>query len=360
MLRDLARRATIYLFPVYEMYRARWRATVDEAQSAAPAAQPLPPRADARRSTARATSPTPNADTLYSSAWLDLSLEPLFLTVPPVGDLYYSYAFIDLFTDNFAHRQPSLEGQWPGDAHDRRADAGTGDAPGDVTLVRAPTNFGVAARPHPGRRAGGARPRAHPAEPRAARDARHAQRAAHPRDRRADALSHPGAARAGRRLAGRASRRSLRPVRHRHAGPGREPVARARPAAVRSARAAEAEARPQVRPARLQRCRAARHPRRHRAGPCRHPRRRRRRRPHGRRLDLWRAAPRQFRRRLSLSRRTCADGARRADARRGGLCELRGRCGTTAALRRRALHAHLSGRCACRPHTPSGRCRPTR
>ena len=28
MLRDLARRATIYLFPVYEMYRTRWRATV--------------------------------------------------------------------------------------------------------------------------------------------------------------------------------------------------------------------------------------------------------------------------------------------------------------------------------------------
>ena len=30
-LRDLARRATIYLFPVYEMYRTRWRATVDDA-----------------------------------------------------------------------------------------------------------------------------------------------------------------------------------------------------------------------------------------------------------------------------------------------------------------------------------------
>ncbi len=30
-LRDLARRATIQLFPVYEMYRMRWRATVDEA-----------------------------------------------------------------------------------------------------------------------------------------------------------------------------------------------------------------------------------------------------------------------------------------------------------------------------------------
>ena len=34
-LRDLARRATIYLFPVYEMYRARWRATVDESNASA-------------------------------------------------------------------------------------------------------------------------------------------------------------------------------------------------------------------------------------------------------------------------------------------------------------------------------------
>ena len=95
-LSELARRATIYLFPVYEMYRARWRATVDETN---PHRQRLnrfrhvPALADAR--TRDVT--TPNADTLYSSAWLDLSLEPLFLTVPPVGDLYYSYAFIDLF-----------------------------------------------------------------------------------------------------------------------------------------------------------------------------------------------------------------------------------------------------------------------
>ena len=30
MLEDLARRATIYLFPVYEMYRTRWNATVND------------------------------------------------------------------------------------------------------------------------------------------------------------------------------------------------------------------------------------------------------------------------------------------------------------------------------------------
>lgn len=136
-LRDLARRATIYLFPMYEMYRARWRATVDETnphRQRLNRFRHLPALAD---STMRDVT-SPNADTLYSSAWLDLSLEPLFLTVPPVGDLYCSYAFIDLFTDNFLIVSPRLSGnglvtqmivgpKW------------NGDAPGDVTLVRAPT-----------------------------------------------------------------------------------------------------------------------------------------------------------------------------------------------------------------------------
>ncbi len=137
-LRDLARRATIYLFPLYEMYRARWQATVDEAN---PQRQKLnrfrhmPELADPR--TRLGT--MPNGDTLYSSAWLDLSVEPLFLTVPPVGDLYYSYAFIDLFTDNFACVSRRLHGGRPPPfmivgPHWK------GDAPSEVTLVRAPTN----------------------------------------------------------------------------------------------------------------------------------------------------------------------------------------------------------------------------
>jgi len=137
VLRDLARRATIYLFPVYEMYRARWRATVDESN---PQRQRLnrfrhvPTLADPR--TRDVT--TPNADTLYSSAWLDLSLEPLFLTVPPVGDLYYSYAFVDLFTDNFLVVSNRLKGNGLA-THMIVGPKWNGDAPGDVTLVRAPT-----------------------------------------------------------------------------------------------------------------------------------------------------------------------------------------------------------------------------
>ena len=44
---------------------------------------------------------TPNNDTLYSMAWLDLSKGPVTLTVPPM-DRYWSAALMDMYTDNDA------------------------------------------------------------------------------------------------------------------------------------------------------------------------------------------------------------------------------------------------------------------
>ena len=47
---------------------------------------------------------TPNNDTLYSWAWLDLRREPWVLSVPEVSkDRYYVFQGIDLFTYNFAY-----------------------------------------------------------------------------------------------------------------------------------------------------------------------------------------------------------------------------------------------------------------
>ena len=43
----------------------------------------------------------PNADTLYSSAWLDLSKEPLILHVPDTHDRYYLMQFMDAWTETF-------------------------------------------------------------------------------------------------------------------------------------------------------------------------------------------------------------------------------------------------------------------
>ncbi|MCA0304980.1 MAG: DUF1254 domain-containing protein [Proteobacteria bacterium] len=137
-LQELARRATIWLFPVYEMVRLRWRATVDESN---PQRQRLnrfrhvTQLADHRL---QAVS-TPNSDTLYSTAWLDLATEPMFLTVPPVGDLYYCYAFLDLFSNNIAYVSHRLYGGAP-PTHMIVGPGWRGDPSFEVRLVRAPTN----------------------------------------------------------------------------------------------------------------------------------------------------------------------------------------------------------------------------
>ena len=42
----------------------------------------------------------PNNDTLYSTAWLDLSRGPVELTIPPTGDRYISAAVMNAYSDN--------------------------------------------------------------------------------------------------------------------------------------------------------------------------------------------------------------------------------------------------------------------
>jgi hypothetical protein len=46
---------------------------------------------------------SPNNDTLYSIAWLDLSKEPLILSVPDLGDRYYTMEIASFDSDNFAY-----------------------------------------------------------------------------------------------------------------------------------------------------------------------------------------------------------------------------------------------------------------
>ncbi len=47
---------------------------------------------------------SPNNDTLYSMAWLDLRVEPIVLSVPAIAkERYFSFQMIDMFTHNFAY-----------------------------------------------------------------------------------------------------------------------------------------------------------------------------------------------------------------------------------------------------------------
>ena len=249
MLRDLARRATIYLFPLYEMYRPRWQATVNDANLFRQKLNRffhVPVLADHRSRMVT----TPNNDTPYSIAWLDLSAEPLFLTVPPVGNLYYNYAFIDLFTDNFAYVSHRLYGGQP------PPDMIVGpewksDAPSDVTLVRAPTNsvwlLGriLVDEPEEFDRVRILQARVLLETP----DMRNERRILETRELMRQRTVAPPEPAADWPAPNRG--RSVRPVRGRHAGAGREPGARARPRLARAVAAAAAAAWTQVRPARL-------------------------------------------------------------------------------------------------------------
>jgi len=85
-----------------------------------------------------------NVDTLYSFAWLDLSKEPLVLSVPDTHDRYYLMPILDAWTDVFASPGKRTTGTKAGDF----AIVGpkwTGTLPAGMTELKSPSNTAMIA-----------------------------------------------------------------------------------------------------------------------------------------------------------------------------------------------------------------------
>ncbi|MEN8245014.1 MAG: DUF1254 domain-containing protein [Thermodesulfobacteriota bacterium] len=82
----------------------------------------------------------PNCDTLYSSAWIDLTTEPLVLSVPDMGDRYYVMPFMDAWTNVFAYVGTRTTGSGPGHYMVAGPDW-NGGIPDGVEKIQSPTNL---------------------------------------------------------------------------------------------------------------------------------------------------------------------------------------------------------------------------
>ena len=82
----------------------------------------------------------PNFDTLYSSAWLDITEEPMIITVPDTQDRYYILPIMDMWTDVFATLGKRTTGTKAGNFV-LVPKGFTGELPDGVKVIESPTSY---------------------------------------------------------------------------------------------------------------------------------------------------------------------------------------------------------------------------
>lgn len=145
---SLAREAVLYTMPLYEM--ARMRAANCPRRDVLGKFAGTTPESTLRWinhfvHTRQLLGPqhrqvvSPNNDTLYTNAWLDLSQGPLLLRVPDSGDRYYVLGLLDFYTNPFGYIGTRTTSNAAG-TYLLHGTNWIGDAPAGVTPVACPTD----------------------------------------------------------------------------------------------------------------------------------------------------------------------------------------------------------------------------
>jgi hypothetical protein len=82
-----------------------------------------------------------NSDTLYTVTWFDVSKEPYILHLPDTKGRYYTFQFIDAWTNNFYYASTRTKGSQE-QAYALVAPGWTGTLPANVTRIDCPTPTG--------------------------------------------------------------------------------------------------------------------------------------------------------------------------------------------------------------------------
>ncbi|HZL69800.1 MAG TPA: DUF1254 domain-containing protein [Candidatus Limnocylindrales bacterium] len=82
----------------------------------------------------------PNADTLYTEAWLDVSKEPSVLSIPDMGNRYYIIPMLDGYSEVFSVASPATTG-YKAQTYAITGPGWTGKLPAGVTQVKSATGM---------------------------------------------------------------------------------------------------------------------------------------------------------------------------------------------------------------------------